>query len=129
MGWDKNHLKGKWKAGHASKIRNSCTNSHQQVSIQEKCLGKQGSTEGDNVWVEKYHCSKSPNALPPTPPYPPPSFFFPQIYILSMTSYGLECQMGQLPQLFPLITSCADSMEGWDEEQKRLWDYISSAQK
>lgn len=118
--WDKNSLKGKGKAGHANKIRNSWTSSHQQVNV-HLCPGKQGSITCNNDSGRKIpSLQMSPSS---------PSFFFPQIHILSMTSYSLEYPLGQLPQLFSLITSWAASLVGQDVEQKRLWGCVSSAQQ
>ena len=65
----------------------------------------------------------------------PPSFFFPQLYMLSMMSYGMGCpfgQLGWLSGLCPLPSSCvppASSLAGRCEEQKRPWLCVSTAQR
>ena len=55
----------------------------------------------------------------------PPSFFFPQLYMLSMMSYGMEYPFGQLGSAVPAVSppnflcTPASSLAGWGEKQKR----------
>ena len=45
------------------------------------------------------------------------SFFFPQIYVLSVTSYGMEYPFGQLGSAVPVVTPaiflCTPKPTGW----------------
>ena len=46
------------------------------------------------TWEDKHHHSK----------HPPASFFFPQLYMLNMMSYGLEYPLGQLGSAVPAVS-------------------------
>ena len=65
----------------------------------------------------------------------PTSFFVPQPYMLSMTSYGVEYPLGQLGSAVPAVplpTPCAPpahSLVAWGEGQKRPWLCVSPAQR
>lgn len=103
--WDKNSLKDKGKAGHGSKIRNSCINSNCR-SVFSHVQESRDPLHVTMTQADKCHASKCPLCSP--------SFFF---------------VLGQLSQLFSLITSCAAWLVRWDEEQKRLWACVGSVQQ
>ena len=107
-GWDKHSLAGKGKdalksiAHKQSKTRNSFTTSHQQAGVQP-APKKQGCSTH-----ESYSGRQKPSSQKP-----PPSFFLPQLSMLSMMSYSMEYHFGQLgsavPAASPPTFSCTPS--------------------
>ena len=69
-----------------SKTRNSFSPSPGQAGVQPS-PGQQGSIT---------MCNGDLGRQTPSLQMSPPSFFFPQLYMLGMTSYGLEYRLGQL---------------------------------
>ena len=93
MGWDKDNLIGKAKAAHASKARNSFPTSHGQAGVQPSS-GKQGS-----IMHNSYLGRQTPSLRTSSS-----SFFFLQLYMLSMMSYGTEYPFGQLGSAVPAVS-------------------------
>lgn len=77
MGWDQNTLKAE--AGHTSKTRNSFTDSHREADVQPP-PGKLDSITHDSYLGRQMLSFQMSTS----------SFSFPQLYMLSITSYGLE---------------------------------------
>ena len=114
--WDKDSLIGKAKAVSTSKAKQEIDSplpmgrqvfSHLQES--------RAPSHVTVTWEET-------NAITPNVP---PSFFFPQLYMLSMTSYGLEYPCGQLGSAVPAVSPpnflCTPSLlaggVGWEAEK------------
>ena len=95
VGWDKDSLidKAKAKQHKQSKRRNSFITSHQQAGVQPS-PGKQGT-----ITHNSYLGRQMPSLWTS-----PPSFFFPPLYMLSMTSYGMEYPSGQLGSAVPAVS-------------------------
>ena len=83
----------KSRAHKQSKTRNSFTTSHRQAGVQPS-PGKQGSIT-PNAYLGRQMPSLRTS---------PPSFFFPQLYMLSMTSYGMEYPFGHLGSAVPAVS-------------------------
>jgi len=107
-----------------SKARNSCTASRRQAGVQPS-PGKQGSITHKVTWEDEHHHFKCL----------PSSSSFPQLYVLSVISYGMQYPLGQMGSAvlaMSLSTSRAppaSSLVGWGEKQKRPWVSVSTAQQ
>ena len=102
-----------------SKTRNSFTASHGQAGVQPS-PGKQGSIM----------CNSYLGRQVPSLQMSPTSFFFPQLSMLSMMSYGLEYPFGQLgsavPAVSPPSSLCTPSLLAGGVRSRNGLDSVSA---